>query len=317
MPRLWQSSIRARATALRTVFISGALVAVVASANAQSAKPAPEVLTNKSVIEMVTAKLPDELILAKIASAQSNYDVTTAGLMELTKAKVPMPIIKAMMGQGGGGSAPVVVAPAPVKAASGPSAAGAGAFGEPEPPADPGVYILGDSSGARVYVQIEPAAYTQGKTGGFLKSALTYGIAKTTVNAVVRGENANVLSPSDSPVFYFVFENTKSSLSGAGGFFGGVSSPNEFTLIRLKVSGGSRETTVMSSNIFGSSSGTSEKAVVPFSYSKIRPGVYRVTPKSKLDVGEYCFLSAAGFSAPAAGMVGAAGSNRLWDFSVR
>jgi len=289
------------------------LLTIASIARAQSPKAPAEVLTNRSVIEMVNAKLPDELILAKIASAQSNYDVTTAGLMELTKAKVPMPIIKAMMGQGGTGAAPVVVTPLSAKSAPGSSATtGAGAYGEPEPPPDPGVYVLGDSAGARVYAQIEPAAYSQGKTGGFLKSALTYGIAKTTVKAVVRGESANVQAPNDTPVFYFVFENTKSSLGNAGGFFGGVTSPNEFTLIRLKVVGGSRETEVMSSNIFGSSSGTSEKSVVPFSYTKIRPGVYRVTPKAKMGPGEYCFLGAAGFSA---GMAG--GSNRLWDFSVR
>ena len=305
-----------RSKHVRTWFLGLSLwlVFVVTPAGAQTTKAPLEVLTNRTVIEMVNAHLPDELILAKIGSSQSSYDVTTAGLMELTKAKVPMPIIKAMMAQGGGGSAPVVV-PAPAVRSGMPASvvSGAAAFGEPDPPAEPGVYILGDSLGARVYVQIEAAAYSQGKTGGWLKSAITYGIAKTTIKAVVRGETSNVQASNDSPVFYFVFENTKSSLSNAGGFFGGVTSPNEFTLIRLKVTEGSRETTVMSSNIFGTQSGASDKSVVPFSFTKVRPGIYRVAPKSKLDAGEYGFISAAGFSAPMVGV----GSNRLWDFTVR
>jgi hypothetical protein len=87
--------------------------------------------------------------------------------------------------------------------------------------------------------------------------------------------------------------------------------------VKLKVADGSRETIVMTSNIIGSQSGTSEKAVMPFAFTRLRPGLYKVTMKSPLEPGEYCFISAVGFQAPAAGMVGSAATNRLWDFSVR
>ena len=73
----------------------------------------------------------------------------------------------------------------------------------------------------------------------------------------------------------------------------------------------------MSSNIIGSQSGPSEKSVMPFTFTRFRPGLYKVTMKTPLEPGEHCFIIAAGFQAPVAGMVGSAAANRLWDFSVR
>ena len=65
-------------------------------------KPSGEVLTNQSVIQMVTAKLPRDVILAKIQSTKANFDVTSDGLVSLNTNKVPKDIIKAMMVAGPG-----------------------------------------------------------------------------------------------------------------------------------------------------------------------------------------------------------------------
>jgi hypothetical protein len=59
--------------------------------------PAGEVLTNESVIQMVTAKLPRDVILKKIQSTKSKFDVTSNGLVGLTTNKVPKDLIQAMM----------------------------------------------------------------------------------------------------------------------------------------------------------------------------------------------------------------------------
>ncbi|HEY9384485.1 MAG TPA: hypothetical protein VIP80_13325 [Gemmatimonadales bacterium] len=67
-----------------------------------SGKGASEVLTNQSVIQMVTAKLPRDVILAKIQSSKTKFDVTSDGLVSLNTNKVPKDIIKAMMVAGPG-----------------------------------------------------------------------------------------------------------------------------------------------------------------------------------------------------------------------
>jgi hypothetical protein len=112
-------------------------------------------------------------------------------------------------------------------------------------------------------------------------------------------------------VFYFYFEEKGAGLSHAS--FGGTSTPNEFTLLKFDVKNDSRETTVMKANAFGSSSGTDDKANIAFTFEKLRPGVYKVTTKSALAPGEYCFLGAETGSAFAPG---AAQANRLFDFGV-
>ncbi len=160
-------------------------------------------------------------------------------------------------------------------------------------------------------VMLEPTVYSQGKSGGVLASAMTYGIAKVKWKAVVEGSHANLKSSDSNMVFYFYFEEERAGLSHAA--FGGTTTPNEFTLLRFDEKKNSRETVVMAANVFGSSSGTDEKANIHFSYTKLRPGVYKVTPNSPLPPGEYCFLSSAGIGTYGAG---SAGASRLFDFAV-
>ena len=69
----------------------------------------------------------------------------------------------------------------------------------------------------------------------------------------------------------------------------------------------------MKANAFGASSGTDEKANTGFTFTKLRPGVYKVVPKAPIRPGEYCFLSASGLGAYGAG---SAGASRIFDFGV-
>ncbi len=56
-----------------------------------------EVLSNESVVHMVTAKVPKQLILAKVQMSRSAFDVSASGLVSLNTSKVPEEVIKAMM----------------------------------------------------------------------------------------------------------------------------------------------------------------------------------------------------------------------------
>jgi hypothetical protein len=56
-----------------------------------------EVLTNESVVQMVVGKVPKDLILAKIQSTSTAFDVTANGLVSLYQRKVPTDMMKAMI----------------------------------------------------------------------------------------------------------------------------------------------------------------------------------------------------------------------------
>ncbi|MGA2372253.1 MAG: hypothetical protein ACLPPV_17920 [Candidatus Korobacteraceae bacterium] len=258
------------------------------------------VLTNQSVIEMVQDKLPEEVIVTKIQTSKTNFDVSTNGLVALNKAGVPTSVIKAMITSTG-------------NAASG-SAAATAKTGDPNDPLvdhDAGIYIYYKTSGGkRQLVELEPTVYTQGKSGGVFKSAMTYGIAKVKWKAVVRGPHAAIATTDPDAVFYFYFEEKGAGLSHSSF---STSTPNEFTLLRFDVKKEERETIVMQANVFGSESGSQDNATIQFTFSKLRPGVYKVTPNAPMHPGEYCFLSAqtGGAFAP-----GAAAANKVFDFGI-
>ena len=293
----------------------------IAKSHAQtpSRSTATEVLTNRDVITLVSAQVPADLIIAKITSANVAFDLSTNGIIELNRGKVPSEIVRAMMTRASGAPVAGGVGSPQTPATRGITPAAADgqllAGSDVAQPTEPGIYMYADSAGRPTLMMLEPSAYSAGKSGGYLKSALTYGIAKTKTKAVVRGEQAAIRTTDRRPVFYFVFEKTNGGLSVASGpFFGnGVTSPNEFTLIRLRVSGGGRETVVMSSNAFGSSSGTSDKSVVLFRMTRLRPGYYRVYLEQDLAPGEYCFFGT-GSQAAGPGMMAV---SRLWDFGIR
>lgn len=281
--------------------ISAILFLVLACASpglSQSAQQAA--INNQTIIDMVRAKLPSDLIVTRIQTSPANFDLSTDALVKLSQSGVPSEVIKAMMQKSSAASAPQGAVP---PAATDPN--------DPIAPHDPGIYILYSDGRERKMTMLEPTVYSQGKTGGMFASAMTYGIAKIKLKAVVRDAHANIRISDPSAVFYFYFEEKGAGLSHAS--FGGTSTPNEFTLLKFDVKKNSRETAVMKMNAFGASSGTDDKANIPFTFVKLRPGVYKVTAKAPLAAGEYCFLSAEGGGALAPG---AAQANRLFDFGV-
>jgi hypothetical protein len=263
-------------------------------------------MTNEDVIEMVSLGLTDDLVVDKIhAAAATDFDTSIASLKALKVAKVSDTVIRAMINPRSTVAAP--------SAAVGQTGATSTNPDDPNSPHDPGIYMYAETRDGVHLVMLEPTVYSQGKSGGTFASAMTYGIAKVKWKAVVRGAHANVRSSDNKMVFYFYFEESNAGLSHAS--FGGTTTPNEFTLLKFDEKSDSRETVVMQANAFGSSSGTDEKASTAFTFTKIRPGVYKVSPNAPLKPGEYCFLSSSSTGAGASG-AGAAGASRLFDFAV-
>jgi hypothetical protein len=256
-----------------------------------------EVLTNDKVITMVKAGLPSSIVVNKIHASKTNFNTNTDELVRLQQARVPTEIINAMVESSSNASAKT-------------SSVGAGDVSKADPN-DPtsaheaGIYLYQEKDGQKKMVQLEPSTSKQTKSGGFLASAVTYGIAKIKIKAALAGQGASLLIDQPRPVFYFYFEVKNSGLSSSSYY---ATSPNEFVLVQLDAKSNTREVIISQANAFGAQSGTMDKAAREFGYEKLGPGVYKVTPKVDLAEGEYGFYN---------GGAGPAGGAKIFDFGIR
>jgi flagellar basal body-associated protein FliL len=63
---------------------------------AETAAPVDAGMTNQNVLDMVDAKVPDSTIISQIRSSKTNFDLSTAGIIQLTKGGVKAGIIEVM-----------------------------------------------------------------------------------------------------------------------------------------------------------------------------------------------------------------------------
>lgn len=254
-------------------------------------------MTNQDVTEMVASGFSDGVIIDKIHSADAtSFDTSIEGLKSLQTAKVSDTVVRAMIN------------PHPAMAIAKENTD----FNDPAAHHAPGIYMYAKTENGMKMTLLEPTVY-QGAVGGGAGFLLTLGMAKAKVKAIVRGAHAAIVSDNNNPVFYFYFDEEK---SGFGyGAWGTPTSPNEFTLLKFEQKRDSRETVVASANAFGASVGADKKASNGFSFTKVRSGVYKVTPNTPLTVGEYCFLAPS--SGERYGEYGrVAEASRLFDFAV-
>lgn len=261
-------------------------------ASAANAEP----LTVQSVIELTKTGLGDEAIIAKIKSDSTEFDLTTEQMIALRNSGVSSAVIAAMLSNKP--AAPVMSLDSP----------------DPNVPHPSGVYLLTGTGADAKMRRIEATASNQAKTGGIFGYALTGGLASASIKVVIQNESAPART-SANPRFYFFFDQAM-NVNAAGTFASGmntnVSSPAEFTLIRLMKKDGRREARVGSMNIGGAKTGVMDKDRLPFTHQMLRPGVYQVDVGQHLQPGEYGFI----FSL-AGGGAGGAMSARIFDFAVQ
>ena len=192
------------------------------------------------------------------------------------------------------------------------------AVGDPNDPLtqhDSGIYILVQNRDGAKMIALERTAYQGAKIGGILTSAMTYGIAKMKVKAVIPGKKASLRISDASPVFYFYFDDKAASLGASSFGAQNISNPNQFALIRLNVDKASRSTEIVSFSMWGGSSGSNEKAIVGYKSERLRPGLYKITLNEAMKAGEYCFVAASGVAAATTPYAaGAATAHELFDF---
>ncbi len=289
------------------------------SAPAAAKKPSPPVSANADLIKLAQAGMSEEILLATVAKTEkSRYNTSADALLKLKEAGVSQRVIAAILGVSS--ETPQPAAPArndvndkPARTAetkhvaiSMEQTSTRSADGSHEA----GIYLV---QGSRL-VQLEPSVYSGGKSGNKFGNAMTSLIPRAE-KVVVRSAKANQRLEEVTPVFEFYFENRSAGLSNTGGMMGGfmngASSPNEFVLVRMKVSKDEREVVIGKSWAFSDRTGVQSKDTVDFRMEKLRAGAYRVTPKQPLVAGEYCFFYAAGTA-----LMAQTGMGKLFDFGV-
>lgn len=275
---------------MRKLILSFLFVAISSLLAAQQA------LNNDAVIKLAKAGLSDDVIIATINSSAAGYDTSADGLIALKTAGVSDKVVAAVVAR--------AAAPAAPPAASTPAA-----VDENDPMAqhDPGIYLLKtDHEGHKKLVLIERAGSGHAKTANIWGAAFTYGISKAKVKAEVPGAHAPTRTEDVLPIFYMYFPPT-----GNLGAADTISSPTQFSLLKLEEKGDHRETAIAKMGFASASAGTDEKRVTKFNAEKIRSYAYKVTPETNLTGGEFAFIATTGVST-----AGSSGSVVIYDFGV-
>ena len=258
-------------------FILSSLMAVAlclggfATTNAQE-----EVMTNDEVISLTKAGLSQTIIIGKIRTAKSNFDLSTDSLIKLKQSGVSDDIVAAMLESKSGKSTA--------------AAAGTSTSGDPNDPLAKhnfGIYYYEEKAGVRKMVQLQPNVSAQNRTGGGFTAAVTpFGLGKMKTKANLPGRTAAMQLSTTSPVFYFYLDSTSGGLNTASGI---PSTPNEFTLVRFNQRSDNREVTISKMNSWGSKGGLSDEYVVPLKAEDLGNGIFKITPAGDLRIGEYGF----------------------------
>ncbi|MHC1690507.1 MAG: hypothetical protein AB9833_06720 [Bacteroidales bacterium] len=280
--------MKVRYLVLITIFFCNYLVA-------QSNQTPLDILSNESIIDMFSKKLPSSIIISKIKSSKNTFNVDSDALLYLVNNKIPEDIIIIM----------IDVANDPAKRY----------FKiDPNNPYDfqeLGVYYHKKNVSGNQLIKMDPSIYSQNKTKGGALMSLTYGIAKAKTVVALNGQKAQLQITDSLPEFYFYFDTSGAEIkNGSNWWFKLSTSPNEFLLVifinNLKV----REVVTGSANIAGSSIGVDDANKATFKIEKISAGIYKVFFDKALPKGEYCFMYAG--SVP----TGFAKLDQVYDFGV-
>jgi hypothetical protein len=235
---------------------------------------ADKAMTNPDVLALASAGLSDDIIIAKIhASPQTSFDTSVEGLKALKAAGLSNAVIHSM----------VVAGTEPAKEPETKAPKVDASSANPEDPHPAGIYMYANSAGSPALRELQRATPKQGKSSGALVSGLTYGIKKAKVLLVIDGANSPIKTSDASTAFYLY------SPQQDGTFGGSYTKPEAFSLIQLTQKGNSREIVVGSAGISGSKFGVDDQARRSFTASKVKPGIYKLTPDQPLAPGEYAF----------------------------
>jgi len=261
-----------------------------------TAQTKTDTMTNEKVIKLSKLGLQSTVLINKIQTSFTLFDISTDGLIALSENGVPSDVINVMMN---------------IQTEAQTALANQRDLNDPLTPRATGIYYYNPGNTANPIRRIDPTVANSLKSGGFgsaLMSAYTYGVSSTQTKSSLAGADSRLQIEETNPTFYFYFDNSTVENSD-NWFFATASTPNEFLLLKLTTKSSSREIILGSENSYGGSSGISSKAAQAFTYENEAPGIYKLTLKTPLKPGEYCFMY--GSATPSR-----FDNNKVFDFGI-
>jgi hypothetical protein len=247
------------------IVLALALVAVTALSLPAATSLAQEVLTNDSVVQMIKGGLPESVVISKIRSTPTRFDLKTDALVNLKKAGVSDKVLEAMMAAP---SSPAAAPAAPAQAAAPAAAApAAGALRTQD-----AIYQL---VGGKYVEMFATSANLEVNTAFFQNKS----------EVVLEGRKAQYRTSDKQPVFLSTYSAT------------------DAPLVKLKPGDKSNDRNLkIGSGAFMPFGGTQKMGVrnedkIAVTIERDARGLYKVTPSAPLPPGEYGFILATGFGA--------------------
>lgn len=262
-----------------------------------------ETMTNDEVITLAKAGLNPTIIVNKISTSKTDFDLSTDSLIELKKAGVTDAIINAMLQAKSGKKMGM-------NTVAGNDTAAKGDPNDPMSPHGYGIYLYQEKNGEKKMSQLLPNVSAQNRTGGNFTAAITpFGLGKKKIKANLPGRNADMQIDDTTPVFYFYLDTSSGGLNTSSGI---PATPNEFALIVFNQRSDNREITVGKSNEWSSKGGLSDESVISFEAEDMGNGIFKITPSSELKKGEYAFFLLNSGNSNASTAIG----SKFFDFGV-
>lgn len=266
---------------------------------------AQDEMTNDEVISLTKAGLSGSIIVGKIKTTKTNFDLSTDALIKLKQAGVGDDVVAAMLEAKSG------------KSSGGTTTSGAAEVNASGDPNDPmskhgyGIYLFEEKDGVKKMTRLNPNVSAQNRTGGAFTASMTpFGLGKIKTKTNLPGRNANLQINSTDPVFYFYLDTSSGGMNTSSGI---PSTPNEFTLVRFNQRSDNREVTIAKSNSWGGKGGLSDEYVVGLKAEDLGNGTFKVTATAPLKKGEYGFMLLNSGNANSAAGVG----SKFFDFGVQ
>jgi hypothetical protein len=275
---------------MKTTTLTFLFLSLLFFANAQNNE---DILTNETIIQLTKIGLQPSVIISKIHSSITKFDVSTDALIKLGNNSVAADVINEMMKVNSEHKSVELTQ----KDANNPNTMHA-----------PGIYYYNPNDPEKQLRRVDPTVVGSQET----HAASYYGIGGGGSKSNISGGESKLQIYERTPTFYFYFEENANPMM-SNWWFATATSPNEFALVKLNESKKSRsfQTGIVSSGggYSGGSSGIPEKVKLPFEYNEVSPGIYSVTFKTPLKPGEYCFVYAS--SAP-----DRYSNNKVFDFGI-
>lgn len=239
-------------------------------------------LSNDTIVRMTKAGLDDIVILRAIQNTSAAFDVAPDDLIALKSAGVSSRVIEGMQAKAAGLA---------IRLPDGGDSRTALTAGNAPKLDEIGVYYK-DKKGYWIPLKTERVTM---KSGGWVKSTVTYGIIKQDKNGVVDGPHSALTLAPGTQIMFYVPDGTQ---------------PEEYVFVRFREHPDRREFRVYTGGVFHNESG-SDRDALEFTAERIAARTYGFTLPEEIENGDYGLLPPGSSNVP-----GVNGTGKIFTFRI-